>query len=107
MTNVFAAEWWAWCAAFGGALWGVTLQTDFGTISLRTKVWRSLLAVVAAIFIGPGLIHSYFKDADPRVSTIIMFAISLGSLTVLPIVLRRVQLLAKTGRLWGLPEDKQ
>lgn len=108
MHDLFAnTSWYAYSAAFGGALWGVSLQSDFASISLKTKAWRFLLAVVLAFCIGPGLLHAYFRDASTPVATAIIFAISLGSLTVVPIVMRRVQLLAKTGKLWGLPEDKQ
>lgn len=100
------SEWYAMSASVAGALWGVSLQQDFGVITLRTKAWRCLLAILAAMFIGPGMLHVWFKDATMPVATIIMFGISCGALTVLPIVMRRVQLLAKTGKLWGLPEDK-
>lgn len=101
------SEWYAWSAAVAGALWGVSLQPDFGKINLKTKAWRCLLAILLAFFIGPGLMHTYFSGAPTQVSTAIMFGISMAALTVVPIVLRRVQLLAKTGKLWGLPEDKQ
>ena len=101
------SEWYAYSAAFGGALWGVSLQPDFATISFKTKAWRGTLAVVLAFFIGPGLLHAYFKGASTPVATAIMFGVSLGALTIVPIIVRRMQLLAKTGKLWGLPEDKQ
>ena len=108
MTGWFAnSEWYSWAASIGGAIWGVSLQTDFGTITLKTKLWRGFLAVVLASCIGPGLLHMYFDGAATAINTAIMFGLSLGSLTVVPIVMRRVQLLAKTGKLWGLPEDKQ
>jgi len=100
-------EWYSYSAAVAGALWGVSLQPDFGRITLRTKAWRCLLAILLAFFIGPGLLHTYFKGASTQVSTAIMFGLSMAALTVVPIVLRRVQLLAKTGKLWGLPEDRQ
>lgn len=101
------SEWYAWSAAVAGALWGVSLQPDFGTIGIKTKAWRCLLAVLLALFVGPGLLHVWFDNASTPVTTAITFAISCGALTVVPIVMRRVQLLAKTGKLWGLPEDKQ
>lgn len=101
------SEWYSYSAAVAGALWGVSLQSDFGRITLKAKAWRCLLAILLAFFIGPGLLHSYFKGASMQVSTAIMFGLSMAALTVVPIVLRRVQLLAKTGKLWGLPEDKQ
>lgn len=101
------SEWYSYSAAVAGALWGVSLQPDFGKITLKTKAWRCLLAILLAFFIGPGLLHTYFTNAPMQVATAIMFGISMAALTVVPIVLRRVQLLAKTGKLWGLPEDKQ
>ena len=107
MTEWLVAVWFPFSASLAGALWGVSLQSDFSSISIRSKAWRCCLAVALALCIGPGVIHTYFARVDPKVSTAIMFVISLASLTVVPIVLRRVQLLAKTGRLWGLPEDKQ
>lgn len=108
MHDLFSnAQWYAYSAAFGGALWGVSLQPDFASISIKTKAWRFTLAVVLAFCIGPGLLHTWFSDASTQVSTAVMFAVSCGALTVVPIVMRRVQLLAKTGKLWGLPEDKQ
>lgn len=104
---LFNNEWYSYSAAVAGALWGVSLQPDFGRISLKTKAWRCLLAILLAFFIGPGLLHTYFKDASMQASTAVMFGLSMAALTVVPIVLRRVQLLAKTGKLWGLPEDSQ
>jgi hypothetical protein len=101
------SEWFAFSAAIAGALWGVSLQADFSTLSMRSKTWRCFLAIIAAIFLGPGLLHTFFKGATGPVATAIMFVTATGALTVVPILFRRVQLLAKTGRLWGLPEDKQ
>lgn len=98
-------NWVTFCAAFCGALWGVSLQLDFKEITLRAKAWRVFLGFVAALFIGPGLLHWFFEGADTRIATGVMFFAGLVSLFVLPTIVRRIQLLAKTGKLWGLPED--
>lgn len=98
-------NWYTFCAAFCGALWGVSLQPDFKDITLRSKVWRVFLGFVAALFIGPGLLHWFLEGADPRVVTGVMFGAGMVSLFILPTLVRRAQLLAKTGKLWGLPED--
>lgn len=99
-------NWYAFSASLGGALWGVTLQPDFKEIDLRTKAWRFALAVVAAVFLGPALLHTYFQNAAPQVATAIMFSVALAALTVVPVVLRRIGLFAKTGKLWNIPEDR-
>lgn len=101
------SEWFSFSAAIGGALWGVSLQPDFARAKMRSKAWRCFLAIIAAVFLGPGLLHTFFRGASTPVATAIMFATAAGALSVVPILGRRVQILAKTGRLWGLPEDKQ
>lgn len=98
-------NWTTFCAAFCGSLWGVSLQPDFRTIDLRTKAWRVFLACAASACIGPGLLHWKFQNAELPVTTGVMFGVGVCALYVLPTLLRRIQLLAKTGKLWGLPED--
>lgn len=98
-------NWSAFCAAFSGAVWGVSLQLDFKEITLRAKAWRVFLGFIAALCIGPGLLHMYFREAPLPVTTGVMFLSGIAALFVLPVLTRRIQLLAKTGKLWGLPED--
>lgn len=98
-------HWVTFCAAFCGALWGVSLQLDFKDISIRAKAWRVFLGFIAAMCIGPGLLHWKFRDAALPMATGVMFATGLCALFILPVLTRRIQLLAKTGKLWGLPED--
>lgn len=106
--DVFTFEnWVTFCAAFCGAVWGVSLQFDFKDIDLRAKAWRVFLGFIAALCIGPGLLHVYFATAPLPMVTGVMFFVGVAALFVLPVIVRRIQLLAKTGKLWGLPEDKQ
>lgn len=93
------------CAAFCGSVWGVALQLDFKDIGLSAKAWRIFLGFIAALCIGPGLLHWKFEGASLPVATGVMFVTGAAALFVLPTLVRRIQLFAKTGRLWGLPED--
>lgn len=106
MSELLSYEnWVTFCAAFCGALWGVSLQLDFKDITLRAKAWRVFLGFIAAMCIGPGLLHWRFEGAGLPLTTGVMFFTGVAALFVLPVLVRRVQLLAKTGKLWGLPED--
>jgi len=108
VNDLFSFEnWVTFCAAFCGALWGVSLQFDFKEIDLRAKCWRVFLGFIAALCLGPGVLHWKFQNAGLPMATGVMFGTGVAALFILPVIVRRIQLLAKTGKLWGLPEDKQ
>lgn len=93
------SEWFAYSAALGGALWGVTMQPDFKVISLGTKAWRFFLSVIAAIFTGPFLLHMWLQDAHPSAAGFCLFIVSMVSLAVGPVLIQRVTTWAKQVRV--------
>ena len=79
----------AYCAALAGGLWGITLQPGFATRTFRSKLWRFVLAVLAAIFTGPYILHRFFPKDHPSVSAFWMFVISTVALAVVPELVKR------------------
>ena len=99
INDLLAANWFAFSAALAGATWGVSLQPDFATITLKTKAWRFFLAVMAAVFTGPFILHQFFEKAHPSAAAFCLFLVSMVSLAVGPIVVRRVTGWAKQVRI--------
>lgn len=100
-----SASLFSYSAALAGGLWGITLQTDFPTLKLRQKTWRFILAVLASVFTGPYVLHTFFQNAHPSASAFWMFVISAVALAVGPILLGRVVKWAKGVKII-LPKDE-
>lgn len=100
-------EFFSYSAALAGALWGVSMQPDFATITMRAKAWRFMLAVVAAIFTGPFVLHSFLKDAHPSGAAFALFMVSMLSLAIGPIIVKRVTQWAKQVKISVTPGGDQ
>jgi hypothetical protein len=100
-------ELFSYSAALAGALWGVSLQADFATITMKTKAWRFLLAFIAAIFTGPFVLHRFLQDAHPSAAAFALFMVSMLSLAIGPIIVKRVTQWAKQVKISVTPGGEQ
>lgn len=83
------ANWYAFSAALAGGLWGVTMQHDFASLTMRAKTWRFFLSVIAAIFTGPYILHRFLGQAHPSASAFVMFCASTLALATIPLLAKK------------------